>query len=130
MKEKKDKNILSVRNLSFSYNSRKVLENINFDVKEGEVVSILGPNGVGKSTLVNLISGVLEGYEGVIEIEGKDIRKLSSEDIAKLAGVVPQSTYPAFDFTVHEIVMMGRHTYTSRFKAEGKEDFDIVNEAM
>lgn len=127
---KKDKNMLSVRNLSFSYNHRKVLDNISFNVEEGSFISVLGPNGAGKSTLVNLISRVLDGYEGVIEIGGKDIGKLSSEDTAKIVGVVPQYTHPGFDFTVSEIVMMGRYTYTSRFKTERKEDFNAVNEAM
>jgi iron complex transport system ATP-binding protein len=130
VKEEENKNILSVRNLSFSYNHRKVLDDISFNVEEGETISILGPNGAGKSTLVNLISGVLDGYEGMIEVGGKDIRKLSSDDIARIVGVVPQYAYPAFDFTVHEIVSMGRYAYTSRFKAEGKEDLDVVSKAM
>ncbi len=127
---KKNKNILSVENLSFSYNQREVLNNISFEVKEGDFISILGPNGVGKSTLVNLISKVLSGYEGRIKIRGKDIRELSSRDIAKIVGVVPQYTNPGFSFTVAEIVMMGRYTYTKRFEVAKKEDYKAVDEAM
>ncbi|MBE3089337.1 MAG: ABC transporter ATP-binding protein, partial [Actinobacteria bacterium] len=65
--------ILSVKNLDFSYNQNKVLDNISFSVEEGSFISILGPNGSGKSTLVNLISKVLRGYEGKIEVGGRDI---------------------------------------------------------
>jgi iron complex transport system ATP-binding protein len=127
---KKDKNILSVKNLSFSYNHRKVLDDLSFDIEQGGFISIVGPNGAGKSTLVNLISRVLDGYSGVIEVGGRDIRKLSSYDTAKIIGVVPQYTHPGFDFTVSEIVMMGRYTYTPRFRTERKEDYDAICEAM
>ena len=124
------RNMLSVKNLDFSYNSRKVLDNISFSVEEGSFISILGPNGSGKSTLVNLISKVLIGYEGKIEVGGTDIRKLNSKDIAKMVAVVPQYTNPGFSFTVAEMVMMGRHPYISRFGTEEKEDFDVVRGAM
>lgn len=122
--------ILSVKNLDFSYNQNKVLDNISFSVEEGSFISILGPNGSGKSTLVNLISKVLIGYEGKIEVGGRDIRKLNPKDIAKMVAVVPQYTNPGFSFTVSEMVMMGRHPYISRFGTEGKEDFDAVSGAM
>jgi iron complex transport system ATP-binding protein len=127
---KKNKNILSARNLSFSYNQEKVLDNISFDVEEGSFISILGPNGAGKSTLVNLISRVTDGYKGKIKVGGRDVRNLSSREIAKIVGVVPQYTNPGFNFTVAEMVMMGRHAYISRFEVEKKSDFDKVNEVM
>ncbi|GAH07601.1 unnamed protein product, partial [marine sediment metagenome] len=68
------RNMLSVKNLDFSYNQRKVLDNISFNVEKEDFISILGPNGSGKSTLVNLISKVLIGYEGKIEVGGRDIK--------------------------------------------------------
>lgn len=71
-----NKTVLSVRNLSFSYTSRKVLENINLDCKRGERVVIYGQNGVGKSTLLQLIAGLMKRYTGKIEIQSKDIRDL------------------------------------------------------
>lgn len=123
-------NILSIKNLSFSYNGSKVLNNISFDIGKGSFISILGPNGSGKSTIVNLITGVLEGYKGKIVIDGKDIKNLSSREIAKITAVVPQYTNPGFSFTVEELVMMGRHPYISRFGGERKEDIKIVGEVM
>jgi iron complex transport system ATP-binding protein len=126
--EKKD--IISVKKLSFSYNRDEVLHDLNFDVSEGDFISILGPNGSGKSTLVNLISRVLKDYRGRIQIRGTDIRKLSSYDVAKMVAVVPQYTNPGFDFTVFEMIMMGRFPYFSRFGTQKKEDLDIVRDVM
>ncbi len=62
--------ILSIKNLSFSYNSKKILDNISFDISKGSFVSILGPNGAGKSTLVNIISKVLKDFKGSVSIRG------------------------------------------------------------
>ncbi len=126
----RNKKILSVKNLNFSYNGKKVIDDISFDVEKGSFVSILGPNGAGKSTIVNLISGVKSDYKGKIKLEGRDIRNMGPEEIAKIVGVVPQYANPGFNFTVSEMVMMGRHAYISRFESEKKEDFAKVDEAM
>ena len=123
-------NMISVKNLNFSYNHNQVLHDMSFNIGRGDFISILGPNGAGKSTLVNLISKVLEDYSGRIEIDGKDIRKLDSREAAKMVAVVPQYTNPGFDFTVSEMVMMGRHSYISRFGMEKEEDHSAVNQAM
>jgi iron complex transport system ATP-binding protein len=123
-------NVISVKNLSFSYNKKEVLHDLNFDIFERDFISILGPNGSGKSTLVNLISRVLKDYQGKIEVKGTDIKKLSSYDAAKMVAVVPQYTNPGFDFTVFEMIMMGRFPYISRFGTGKKEDFDMVRDVM
>jgi len=123
-------NILSVRNLNFSYGNNKIINNISFDIKKGSFISILGPNGAGKSTLVNIISKILDKYEGEVNVAGKNIAILNSKDIAKMIAVVPQSTNPSFSFTVKEMVLMGRYPYISRFERETKEDFAIVREVM
>ncbi len=123
-------NIISVKNLSFSYNRKEALHDLNFNIAGGDFISILGPNGSGKSTLVNLISKVLKDYKGKIEIKGTDIRKLNSYDVAKMVAVVPQDNNPGFNFTVFEMIMMGRYPYVSRFGTEKKEDFDMVRAVM
>lgn len=122
--------ILSVKNLSFSYNQQKVLDGISFDIEHGSFISILGPNGAGKSTLVNIISKVLKKFSGEVEVGGKDIRTLHAKDIARMIAVVPQYTNPSFSFNVREMVMMGRHPYISRFGSEGSRDYKAVEEVM
>jgi len=123
-------NILSVKNLNFSYGKKKILDNVSFNVGKEDFISILGPNGAGKSTLVNLISSVLKEYEGGIEVGGRNLKELNSKDIAKMIAVVPQYTNPGFSFTVAEMVMMGRNPYISRFGMERKEDFYAAGKAM
>jgi len=122
--------ILSVKNLSFSYNSKYILDNISFDISKGSFVSILGPNGAGKSTLVNIISKVLKDFKGSVSMGGKDLKLMTSRELAQNMAVVPQYTNPSFGFTVEEMVMMGRHPYISRFGGERPEDYRVVREVM
>jgi len=122
--------ILEVKNLSFSYDGTEVISDLDFKVYKGDFISILGPNGSGKSTLINLISKVLKCYKGSIEVFGKDIEKISSRDIAKLIAVVPQYSNPGFNFTVKEMVLMGRFPYISRFGSEKKEDTEAAENVM
>jgi len=122
--------ILEVKNLSFSYDGPEVLSDLDFKVCKGAFISILGPNGSGKSTLINLISKVLKGYKGSIKVFGKDIEKMGSRDIAKFVAVVPQYSNPGFNFTVEEMVLMGRFPYISRFGSESKGDFEAAEKVM
>src|SRR4030042_104951 len=124
------KDILSVKNLNFSYGKKKILDDVSFNVEKGDFISILGPNGAGKSTIINLISSILKDYEGRIEISGRNLKSLKSNDVAKMLAVVPQYTDPGFSFTVAELVMMGRNPYISRFGTERKEDFHAADVAM
>ena len=125
-----DENIISVKNLNFSYGKKKILDDVSFNVGKGDFISILGPNGAGKSTIVNLISSILKDYEGRIEVGGRNLKRLNSKDVAKMMAVVPQYTDPGFSFTVAEMVMMGRNPYISRFGTERKEDYHAADEAM
>jgi iron complex transport system ATP-binding protein len=122
--------VLSIKNLTFSYDEAPVLEDVDLNVEEGSFISILGPNGSGKSTLINIISKVLEGHSGSVEVSGININTLHSKDIAKLVAVVPQYSNPGFNFNVEEMVIMGRFPYISRFGSEKKEDFEIVEDVM
>lgn len=116
------KNTLKIKN--------NVLNNINLEVEQGSFVSILGPNGSGKSTLINLISKVLKDYSGTIKIFGRDIKALSSKEIAKFVSVVPQYSDVQFNFSVEEMVLMGRYPYIPRFGSEKLKDFEIAERAM
>ena len=121
---------LSIKNLTFSYDGVPVLEDIDLEVKKGSFISILGPNGSGKSTLINIISKVLKGHSGNVEVSGININTMGSKDIARLVAVVPQYSSPGFNFSVEEMVIMGRFPYISRFGSEKREDFEIVENVM
>lgn len=117
--------MLSLSNLNFSYNGAPVLKDISFKVQERQFISILGPNGSGKSTLINIISRVLKNYRGQVIVAGKNLAGLHPRQAARLVAVVPQSTHPGFDFTVKQIVAMGRYPYRDRLEAGSSADKKI-----
>ena len=101
---------LSVKDLSFSYGGRKVLDRISFDVEDNSIVSILGPNGVGKTTLLRCLCNLHRPQEGSILVDGTDVLTLSGRELAKHIGYVPQSTKPVRT-TVFDTALIGRRPY-------------------
>lgn len=102
--------ILELKNIEFSYNGSPVLRGIEFDVKKGDVVSILGVNGAGKSTLLKCINGILKPQKGEIFIDHTNIKKTSRTEIAKALAYVPQRSEQSF-ITVFDAVLLGRKPY-------------------
>ncbi|MFP4461069.1 MAG: ABC transporter ATP-binding protein [Thermotogota bacterium] len=124
--------MIKIHNLTFSYDAKTqpVLKDITLDIKEGEFFGIIGPNGAGKTTLFKLLMGFLSPLKGKVEILGVPIKKLKRKDIAKKISAVMQEFYPAYDFSVEEIVHMGRTPYLNMFSDESKEDCMMVKKAM
>ena len=121
---------VEVKNLHFSYGEREVLHDVSFRVEAGEFLSILGPNGVGKSTLFRCVLGLLRDYTGSITVEGRDARSLSIRESAKLIAYIPQSSHPAFNYSVRDIVLMGTTSGLGTFSTPKKEDVRRVYEAL
>ena len=121
---------IEVKNLSFSYGDRPVLHDISFSVGKGEFLSILGPNGVGKSTLFRCVLGLLSGYTGQVLVDGVDARSFSTREAAKHIAYIPQSSRSIFNYSVFDIVLMGRTSGLSTFRSPGKEDKAICQWAM
>ena len=113
---------IEVKNLSFSYGDRPVLHDISFSVGKGEFLSILGPNGVGKSTLFRCVLGLLSGYTGQVLVDGVDARSFSVRDAARHIAYIPQSSHPVFNYSVFDIVLMGRTSGLSTFRSPGRKD--------
>ena len=121
---------IEVKNLNFSYGDRQVLHDISFTVGSGEFLSILGPNGVGKSTLFRCVLGLLSGYTGTVCIDGTDVRSFSVREMAKHIAYIPQSSHPIFNYSVSDIVLMGRTSGLSTFRSPKKKDVEICQWAM
>ncbi|MHB0912409.1 MAG: heme ABC transporter ATP-binding protein [Armatimonadota bacterium] len=117
-----------IDHLYVSFDSTPVLSDVSFAVHPGEFLGIIGPNGSGKSTLLRAMAGVLAPNAGSITLDGADVA--SVRDRARRLAVVPQESVVAFDYTVREIVLMGRAPHLSRFAAESPRDVEIAEEAM
>lgn len=121
--------MLKIRNIETFYGDRKVLEGICLSAENG-FIGIIGPNGSGKTTLLKSISGVLKPRSGIILLDGKDVYELKAKDVARNMAVVPQDTSMKFDFTVMEVVLMGRNPHLGRFDIENSNDMEIAEKAM
>ncbi|MGM9626857.1 MAG: ABC transporter ATP-binding protein [Faecousia sp.] len=119
-----------MKNLSFSYGERPVLRDISFRVEQGEFLSILGPNGVGKSTLFRCVLGLLSGYTGQVLVDGVDARQFSIRESARHIAYIPQSSHPIFNYRVFDIVLMGATSAVSVLRAPGREHTERCHWAL
>lgn len=116
--------------LDVSFNSARVLKGISFEIQAGEFLGIIGPNGSGKSTLLRAMSGVLPPSSGSVMFNGRKASEMSAREVARLLAVVPQDNPVAFEYTVLEVVLMGRSPYLGRFELERNHDLEIAVEAL
>ncbi len=122
--------IIGMENISFSYEKKPVLKDIDLSVFSGEFIGIIGPNGSGKTTLLKLMSGILKSQKGKIFLFNKDISVIPRKKLAKLISVVPQESYITYNYKVKEIVFMGRIPYINQWQGETISDYRISRDAM
>jgi len=123
-------NAYNLRDVYFKYSDKWILEDISFDIKNGEILGIIGPNGSGKTTLLKLLSRILTPGRGDITVKGIDIAKYNHMDFARSVAVVPQESSFLFPFTVAEAVLMGRSPYLKGRLFENYHDAEVSAEAM
>ncbi|MCF0143165.1 MAG: ABC transporter ATP-binding protein [Parasporobacterium sp.] len=122
--------MLEVKNLTVKYGSIKVADDVTFKVDEGQWLMVVGPNGAGKSTILNAITQGTP-YDGQVLLNGEDIKKMRSVERARNVGVLMQNHFMGYDFTIDEIVRLGRYAHSSKFlKGGSDEDDDKVEEAL
>ena len=107
-----------------------MLRGASLDVPADGVVGILGPNGSGKTTLLRVLAGTLRPSRGRVTLDGVDLSRLSRSMMARRMAVVPQETHLAFDFTVLEVVLMGRYPHLGTFEVEGPRDLALARRAL
>lgn len=121
---------IDIQNLSFSYGERQVLKNITFSAQYGQLLSVLGPNGVGKSTLFRCMLGLLSPSGGSTTIDGADISTLSPAQMSRKIAYIPQSHSPVFNFSVFDMVLMGTTAQMGPFSSPGKAQEAQAMEAL
>ena len=122
---------LTVKEASFGYRKDDlILKNINFELKKGEVLSILGPNGVGKTTLLKCVMNMIKWVSGNSYLNDIPIGELSEKKLWQSIAYVPQAKNTAFAFSAYEMVLLGRSSYIGIFSHPGKRDFEIAHKAM
>jgi len=121
--------MLEVKGLSFSYGNFSV-EDVCLEVKEGEILTLLGPNGSGKTTILKTIYGLLRPKKKCVFVDGKDFHSLPLKERAKLAGYVPQSHHPPFPYTVLDVVVMGLASQLGVFESPREEHYEKALEKL
>lgn len=121
---------LKVENLAFSYSEKAVIEQICLEVQKGEFVGLIGPNGSGKSTVLKNLYRALTPDQGAVYLDGEDLLKMKQKKAATKIGVVGQENYVPFDFTVEEIVAMGRSPHKKLFEGDSEQDHYMVRHAL
>ncbi len=122
--------LLRVDLQSAGYAGKDVLHDIRFELPEGRILALIGPNGCGKTTLIRAISGVLPAMQGEIHINGTHLTTASQEERARLVAVVPQSTHIPPAFLVEDVVRMGRTPFIDWMGRASGRDEEIAREAM
>ncbi len=121
---------LKVEHLDFYFGKRQILKDISFEAHEGEFLSILGPNGVGKSTLFHCILNLLKPAAGTIMINGRDSSQMPAKELAQNIAYIPQYHSPAFNYSVLNMVLMGTASQLRVLATPGKEQLEVAYKAL
>lgn len=121
---------LKVENLACGYGDKVLVKDINLSVRDGEIVCVLGPNGVGKTTFFRTILGFLPKKAGEVWLDGQEITKLRPRQLAQVIAYVPQTRTPPFAFKVREVVAMGRTPEMRPFSVPSAQDYAICDELL
>ena len=126
----KARNFLEITDLKSGYGNKAVLQGVSFSVDKGEFIGIIGPNGAGKTTLLKTLSHIIRPIEGAVSLDGEDIHRMGSLEIARRFAMVGQGLFSIFSFTVNEIALMGRTPHIGIFGHEKREDLKIVEDIL
>lgn len=121
---------LTLKHVTCGYGTTPILKDVSLTLRQGEIVCILGPNGIGKTTIFRSVLGFLKLLEGEVLLDGVPRERMRARDFAKCVGYVPQSHEPPFPYSVPDVVVMGRAAHLRPFEAPGLEEYRIVDQVL
>jgi len=127
-----NKTLIKLEDISFTYSSENnnVLRTLSLEVQKGDITAILGPNGIGKTTLLHLILGWISADSGTIYLAGKKLEEYSRREMGKLIGLVPQDEHITFEYSLLEYVLLGRTPHLHSLESPGKRDYEIAMKSL
>lgn len=123
-------NSISTKELDISYDDVLIVSNMEMDIKQGKITSIIGPNGCGKSTVLKAIGRILKPKKGLVLLSGEDIKKLSTKEIATKMAILPQTPTAPSGLTVGELIAYGRFPHQKGFGKLTPKDKEIIQWAL
>ncbi|MFD3974584.1 ABC transporter ATP-binding protein [Streptomyces cyaneofuscatus] len=121
---------LAARGVTVGYGGRAVIDDLDVAIPSGVVTTIIGPNGCGKSTLLRTLTRLLKPAGGTVALDGEDIAKLRTRDVAKKLGLLPQAPVAPEGLTVGDLVARGRHPHQSWLRQWSSDDAEVVERAL
>lgn len=122
--------MIELNHLSYTYHGQQIIQNINIRFQPNAIYGIIGPNGVGKSTLLQLIAGLIPPTTGEVKLDAKDLQSYSRKQLAQRIAVLQQGGLPALAFTVDEVISLGRYPYQSWLGFESTSAETTIDEAV
>lgn len=122
--------LFNIKDLSFSYGKSSVFNNVQLELTPGTFYGLIGANGSGKSTLLELLTGGLQASSGTVQFLEKEISHYSKRELACYMALVPQHFSMDFEYSVRDVVLMGRHPHIPRFSPPSDKDHKKVDKAM
>lgn len=124
--------LIKLDNISFTYSTENnhVLRTLSMKVQKGDITAILGPNGIGKTTLLHLILGWIKTDSGTIYLDGKKLEEYSRREMGRLIGLVPQDEHITFEYSLLEYVLLGRTPHLHSLESPGKKDYEAAINAL
>lgn len=123
-------NSITTKNLAIAYEDKLIVDGLNMNIPKGKITTIIGPNGCGKSTVLKTIGRILKPKEGLVYLNGDDIRNLSTKEVAQKMAILPQSPQAQGGLTVGELVSYGRFPHKKGFGKLSPEDKKVIEWAL
>ncbi len=122
--------VFEITDISYSYGQRKAVDRLSLGLEPGRFYAVIGPNGCGKTTLMDLMCRHREPNSGTLRLNGNSLYRYSARALARHVALVPQEYRVNFPYTAREVVAMARYPHLPRFSAPGADDMEVVESAM